>query len=144
MKIIKPFTKPLFFSVMLYAVIIHSCDRKDKTVGDITLDSMMLDSITENERTTGYQPGFGLVESTILEKNGDHAGAVIAAFKELCWARAFSTDNELSLELMQKGLAGVKELYTTDGVKTVVPFLLGERRQRIRDWFSVFRMYFQA
>ena len=43
----------------------------------------LLDEIAELERAGVYKRGMGFAESSLRERSGDYAGAVLAAFKEL-------------------------------------------------------------
>ena len=45
-----------------------------------------LGQIAEIERAGAYFPGLALAESGFRERNGDYAGAAVAAYKELSWA----------------------------------------------------------
>lgn len=56
---------------------------------------MGLEQIAEIERSGGFFPGMGLIESEMRERAGDYAGAAVAAYKELSWAYGYgavSTD----------------------------------------------------
>jgi hypothetical protein len=66
-----------------------------------------LDRIAETERAGGFAGGMGLAESRIREDAGDHAGAVIAAYKELAWAYGFALVRE---EELFRGLGNVLAL----------------------------------
>jgi hypothetical protein len=70
-----------------------------------------IDLIAEAERSRGFAPGLGLSESTLRERAGDYAGALIAAYKELAWAYSYSS--EVTRASIEAGLQRVKDLYKT-------------------------------
>ncbi|WP_041396153.1 hypothetical protein [Gracilinema caldarium] len=71
-----------------------SVDQKNQTYnGDGTIENEPDDAnkkaiyqLAEGERSKGFSPGMGLSESTLYEKSGDLAGAVLSAFKEIFFA----------------------------------------------------------
>jgi hypothetical protein len=77
---------------------------------------LALFAIAEAERARGFKPGMGLRESSILEKDGDYAGAVIAAFKDLCWAYSYDSGGGTTIEVIRSSLQKVRELYSNDDV----------------------------
>lgn len=68
-----------------------------------------LEEIAEFERTEGFAPGLGIAESQIREKAGDYPGAVLAVFKELCWAYGAGKEG-VTRETVLQGLAGIHGL----------------------------------
>jgi hypothetical protein len=73
-----------------------------------------LEELAEAERSRGFVRGLALAESNLREEQGDLAGAVIAAYKELAWSYALG---ELSREAVETGLERVMELYSGEGGK---------------------------
>ena len=62
-----------------------------------------LEDLAELERSGGFVPGLGLAESNIREKAADHAGAVLAVFKELSWAYSLGSAG-VTREAIREGL----------------------------------------
>ena len=80
---------------------------------DVNMDVDSLDKIAELERSGRFSPGLGFAESTIREKAGDYAGAVVAAYKELSWSYAFSdarSSNPVTINQIKEGLNSVLAL----------------------------------
>ncbi len=80
-----------------------------------------LDKIAETERTKGFTPGLGLAESSIREKAGDFAGAVIAAYKELSWSYAYNniaSGQGVTKKNMLEGLNNVLIMYSNNDNNT--------------------------
>jgi hypothetical protein len=71
-----------------------------------------LDSLAEAERSSGFRPGMGLAESGLREEEGDYAGAVIAAFKELLYAYG---DGVLSAAQIHAGLEALMSRQEAEG-----------------------------
>ncbi|GHV83929.1 hypothetical protein AGMMS50212_12690 [Spirochaetia bacterium] len=85
------------------------------------IDTEILDAIAETERSSGFIPGLGVSESTLREKSGDYAGAVIAAYKELAYAYSYSVTNEsaagtlsFNKQTMEDAFRNVKNLYLSE------------------------------
>jgi hypothetical protein len=70
-----------------------------------------LAAIAEAERSRSYQTGLGINESGIRESAGDYAGAVIAAYKDLCWTYSYSSNGKESAASIKNGLEKIKALY---------------------------------
>jgi hypothetical protein len=78
-------------------------------------DYESLDRLAEAERSGGFRPGMGLAESSLREDAADYAGAVIAAYKELSYAYAYSditTPERVTLDQIKTGLNAVTSLYS--------------------------------
>ena len=73
--------------------------------------SARLAHIAEIERAGGFFQGLGLAESGLRERAGDHAGAAVAAYKELAWAYAFGA---ASAEQVEEGLQNALALYADE------------------------------
>lgn len=82
--------------------------------GESAMDVDSLDKIAELERSGRFKPGLGFAESTIRERAGDYAGAVIAAYKELSWTYAFSdttAESPMTKDQIREGLTSILDLY---------------------------------
>jgi hypothetical protein len=78
------------------------------------LDITSLDKIAELERSGRYTPGLGFAESTIKERAGDYAGAVIGAYKEMSWTYALTdsaAENPVTMNQIKEGLHSIVDLY---------------------------------
>jgi hypothetical protein len=64
-----------------------------------------LQHLAETERVQGFSPGMGLAESSLYEKAGDLAGAVLGAFKELFFAYQYGVLSEQDLSDRLKAVA---------------------------------------
>jgi hypothetical protein len=70
-----------------------------------------MERITEIERSGSYFQGLALFESSLREEAGDYCGAVIAAYKELCWIHSYG--EAPSVELLE----GIKRIFSGEAVK---------------------------
>jgi hypothetical protein len=68
----------------------------------------ILEEMAELERSRGFIKGMGLAESGIREKDGDLAGAVIAAYKELSFAYGYGG---VSAEGLAEGIEKTAALF---------------------------------
>ncbi|MDR1787651.1 MAG: hypothetical protein LBR16_04290 [Treponema sp.] len=91
-----------------------------------------LDQLIEVERSGGYVKGLGILESGIRERAGDFFGAVLATFKELCWARGYGG---VSAEDIERGMNAIIQGFTGRGTaseqtaaaaKGAIAFLKGD------------------
>ncbi|MBU0928576.1 MAG: hypothetical protein KKA67_12560 [Spirochaetes bacterium] len=76
-------------------------------LGDQSLPELA--DIAEAERRGGYEPGLGLLESSIRERRGDYPGAVLAAYKELRYAYG---RGEIGLSRVREGVDRLDSLIT--------------------------------
>jgi hypothetical protein len=77
----------------------------------VPVNFVSLDELAEAERSRGFTPGMALAESAIREWNGDYAGAVIAAFKELSWSYGYGG---ISRQSIAEGLEQLMALFSGD------------------------------
>jgi hypothetical protein len=77
-----------------------------------------MERITEIERSGSYFQGLALFESGLREEAGDYCGAVIAAYKELCWIYGYGgTPKDEVLE-------GIKHIFSTDSEESSATVLV--------------------
>ena len=78
-----------------------------------------LQRIAEIERTGGFFPGLGLIESELREKAGDFAGAAVAAYKELSWAYGYGVFSTAQVEEgLQNALALFDDVSPEDSARS--------------------------
>jgi hypothetical protein len=77
-----------------------------------------MERITEIERSGSYFQGLALFESGLREEAGDYCGAVIAAYKELCWIFGYGGT------LKDDALEGIKQIFSTDSEESSAAVLV--------------------
>jgi hypothetical protein len=70
-----------------------------------------MERITEIERSGSYFQGLAPFESGLREEAGDYCGAVVAAYKELCWIYSYGGTPKDNI------MEGIKQIFTKDSEK---------------------------
>lgn len=94
-----------------------------------------LDSMAAAERSSGFRMGMGLSESSLREQAGDYPGAVLAAFKELLYARSLGAISDAdAAERLRAAAEAFEQRRSENGPRAAIEAARAAERYLAGDW----------